>query len=140
RILYRLVLLVVPIYNADGNERFDPMNRLTQLGPDAGVGSRVNARHLDLNRDYMKLESVEAQALVGNLFTSWLPHAIVDGHTTDGSRLRWVLTYGTAQNPAGDPYPIQYATDFLLPAARLLVRKRTGWDLGPYGNSLDPSH
>ena len=140
RLLEKVILLVVPIYNADGNERFDAMNRLTQLGPEGSVGERVNARGLDLNRDYMKLEAVEAQALVGTLFGRWLPHAIIDGHTTDGSRLRWVLTYGAPQNPAGHAAPIAYTRDRLLPAARDLVLRRTGWGIGPYGNFTDPAH
>ena len=48
-ILDRLTLLVVPLFNADGNDRIDPQNRKLeiehfrgQIGP-AGVGTRENA-------------------------------------------------------------------------------------------------
>jgi murein tripeptide amidase MpaA len=47
-----VVLIAVPIYNADGNEKFGPQetNRGSQNGPEM-VGVRANAQNLDLNRD-----------------------------------------------------------------------------------------
>lgn len=50
----------------------------------AGVGTRENSKGLDLNRDYMKLDSQEARSLVG-LMNKWDPHVLVDLHTTNGS-------------------------------------------------------
>ena len=66
-LLDRMVIVIAPNYNADGNEAVDVMNRTAQYGPIAGVGSRENAKKLDLNRDYMKLESAEARALAARL-------------------------------------------------------------------------
>ena len=60
------------------------MNRTAQNGPVAGVGTRENGKGLDLNRDYMKLDTVEARSLVG-LMNKWDPHVLVDLHTTNGS-------------------------------------------------------
>ena len=54
--LSSLILLIAPIYNADGNERMALDNRPYQLGPVGGMGTRRNAQGLDLNRDHMKLE------------------------------------------------------------------------------------
>src|SRR5690606_38689136 len=48
-----LIVLVAPIYNADGNERFAPDNRPGQDGPQE-MGIRANAQGLDLNRDWVK--------------------------------------------------------------------------------------
>ena len=59
--LDKLILLVAPIFNADGNERISPENRRDQPGPAQGVGIRPNGQNLDLNRDSMKLESPETQ-------------------------------------------------------------------------------
>ena len=66
-LLDRMVIVIAPIYNIDGNEGIDVMNRTAQYGPVAGVGRRENIKGLDLNRDYMKLESAEARALAARL-------------------------------------------------------------------------
>src|SRR5512147_1292478 len=58
-----VVLLINPIYNADGNERVSVANRGTQNGPVGGMGQRANAQNLDLNRDCTKLETSEARSL-----------------------------------------------------------------------------
>src|SRR5207245_4999970 len=63
-LLKDLVLVFAPIFNADGNERISKENRRAQVGPAEGVGVRANAQGLDLNRDFVKLESPEVQALV----------------------------------------------------------------------------
>ena len=39
--LQSMVLLIAPIYNADGNERFAPNNRGRQNGPMGGQGQRA---------------------------------------------------------------------------------------------------
>src|SRR5262245_20803938 len=64
-LLEKLIILVAPIYNADGNEKISVNNRTAQNGPVGGVGTRENAKGYDLNRDYMKLETPEANALIG---------------------------------------------------------------------------
>src|SRR6184192_1328192 len=81
----RMTILIAPIYNADGNEKISTSNRKTQVGPMNGVGMRENGQGLDLNRDYMKLESPEARGLVRNVFERWDPLVTVDLHTTNGS-------------------------------------------------------
>ncbi|HTH26375.1 MAG TPA: M14 family zinc carboxypeptidase, partial [Vicinamibacterales bacterium] len=94
----QMVFLIAPDYNADGNEKITPMNRTQQNGPVAGVGTRENSKGLDLNRDYMKLDSAEARALVG-LMNKWDPHVAVDLHTTNGSYHANHLTYSPILNP-----------------------------------------
>ena len=83
-LLSKLTILLAPIYNADGNEKITTDNRVAQNGPIGGVGVRENSQRFDLNRDYIKLESPEAQSLVG-LFNRWDPLVSVDLHTTNGS-------------------------------------------------------
>ncbi|MFG0330605.1 MAG: M14 family metallopeptidase [Phycisphaerales bacterium] len=136
--LDEMVLLIAPIYNADGNERFSVENRPGQLGPARGMGQRPNAQGLDLNRDYIKLESPEARALV-RLLTDWDPHLTIDTHTTNGSRHRYVLTFDAPLNPSGFKPSIEFVRDELLPQVSQRLRDRTGYATFFYGN-FDEKH
>jgi predicted deacylase len=132
-LLDKLVILVAPIYNADGNERISPNNRTAQNGPIGGVGTRENARGYDLNRDYMKLETPEANALVG-LFNRWDPHLIVDLHTTNGSYHGYHLTYAPTLNPNADPRLIAFGRNKMLPAVTRAMLRAHKFRTYYYGN------
>lgn len=128
----RLVLVVAPIYNADGNERIRPENRPLQLGPIHGMGQRPNAQGLDLNRDMMKLASPEARALVAAL-DAYAVDALLDLHTTNGSTHAYHLTYAPGLAP-DTPRPIDaYLRTTLLPYATAEMR-RSGMEIEHYGN------
>jgi len=138
-LLDSIVLLVVPIYNADGNERMGPgdQNRPGQNGP-ALVGQNPNGLWLNLNRDYVKLEAPETRA-AAELIAAWDPDLFVDLHTTNGSYHGYVLTYAPGLNPNSNP-----ATDFVrnrfLPVVRERMQRRHGEQTFSYGNfrSQDP--
>jgi len=129
-----LIIILAPIYNADGNDMFGPVarNRPGQVGPEE-VGQRRNALDLDLNRDYVKLDTPEARALVGFL-TEWDPHLTIDTHTTNGSYHRYTITYAAPQNPSGATEPIEFVRDQLLPEVTDRLRERTGYETFFYGN------
>ena len=99
RWLKNCVLIIAPNYNADANDRMGKKNRPGQLGPQNGMGRRENAQDLDLNRDFLKLESPEARNLVKLIDTS-NPHLFIDCHTTNGSKHQYALTYDVPHNPA----------------------------------------
>jgi hypothetical protein len=132
-LLKRLIVLVVPIYNADGNERISVTNRTEQNGPIGGVGVRENAQRLDLNRDFMKLDSPEARALVG-LLNQWDPHISVDLHTTDGSYHGYHLTYSIPLNPATDPALADFHRNKMMPALGNAMLKKHHFRTYYYGN------
>jgi dipeptidyl aminopeptidase/acylaminoacyl peptidase len=132
-LLKDLVVLVVPILNADGNEKIDPKNRPTQNGPVEGVGIRANAAGFDLNRDFVKLETPEVRALAKTI-NRWDPAVVVDMHTTNGSRHRYTLTYDGPRHPAGDPDMIAAVRDKWLPAITAAMEKETGYKSTFYGN------
>ena len=137
-LLEHLVLLVVPNYNADGNDKMDPNNRRGQHGPERGMGERANGQGLDLNRDWTKLEAPETRAFVA-LLNEWDPHLVIDTHTTNGSQHRYSLTYAAPQNPAGDGDSLEFVRDQLLPAVGERLLARTGYDTCFYGN-FDRAH
>ncbi|HVZ77459.1 MAG TPA: M14 family metallopeptidase [Gemmatimonadaceae bacterium] len=124
-VLDSLVLVVVPIYNADGNDSLGPQarNRAEQDGPE-DIGQRANAQGLDLNRDYVKAEAPETRASLA-MFNAWDPDVFLDLHTTDGSFHGYALTYAASLNPAAK-WTGPFTMDTLLPAVRrnLLVRDR----------------
>jgi hypothetical protein len=128
-----IVLIAVPIYNADGNERFAPqsVNRTEQNGPEK-VGVRANAQNLDLNRDYVKAEAPETRASLA-MFNAWDPDVFVDLHTTDGSFHGYALTYSPSLSPAA-VFGGVYARDSLLPVLRSRMRARDGFEVFDYGN------
>ncbi len=101
-VLEQVILLVVPVYNVDGHENVGH-SRINQDGPEAGMGFRTSSLGQDLNRDFVKLDSVEAQALVGSLIEAWEPDLLIDDHTTDGADHQYHLTYGMDGGPWAEP-------------------------------------
>ncbi|HLG58039.1 MAG TPA: M14 family metallopeptidase [Vicinamibacterales bacterium] len=132
-LLRSAVWLFAPIYNADGNERGNLENRFEQNGPIGGVGTRENANGLDLNRDFMKLETSEARALVAVL-TRWNPDVVIDLHTTNGSHHAYHLTYAPGLNPNTDSRIVGYARGRLLPTVRDQMERRHRFRSYYYGN------
>lgn len=128
-----LVLIMAPIYNADGNEIVNLFNRPRQNGPIGGMGQRPNAQGLDLNRDHMKMRSPEARSLI-RLMNEYDPHVSIDLHTTNGTRHGYMLTYSPALNPNTDPSIDNLLRNELLPEVRQNVMDDTGWDTYYYGN------
>jgi len=129
----QLVILIVPNYNADGNEKVNVQNRTAQYGPVAGVGTRENGKGLDLNRDYIKLDSLEARALVG-LINKWDPHVLVDLHTTNGSYHANHLTYSPILNPNADARLIEFTRERMLAPIREAMLRNHKWRTYYYGN------
>jgi hypothetical protein len=131
--LQSMVLLIAPIYNADGNERVTLTNRGRQNGPVGGMGQRPNAQDLDLNRDHMKLDSPEGRSLV-KMMNEYDPHVSMDLHTTNGSYHAYHLTYAPPLNPSTDPAIIGFLRKEWLPAFTKTIKSKYGWDYYYYGN------
>lgn len=132
-LLDSVVLLVVPIYNTDGNEAWAPgdINRPGQNGP-AIVGRRANGQGLDLNRDYTKFEAPETRASA-ELIDRWNPHLFIDLHTTNGSYHGYALTWSPGLNPNRTPIN-DYVQDDFLPEIRKRMQRRHRQETFPYGN------
>jgi hypothetical protein len=130
------VVLVVPIFNADGNDKLGKNRR--DKGPEL-AGVRHNGQYLDLNRDYTKLETPEVRGLV-RLLREWDPVLLVDMHTTNGSYHREPVTYTTGGNPNGAKALADYMWRSLFPAVARSLRETHGWDSVPYGSFVDAEH
>lgn len=135
-LLGKMVMLVAPIYNADGNEKWGPVarNRPSQDGP-AQVGVRPNGQGFDLNRDAIKAESPEMRGLLQHVYNTWDPDVMMDLHTTNGTRHGYDLTYSPPLNPNTAPGIIKISRDELIPSVRRTFLQRHKLPLFDYGNA-----
>src|SRR5262245_22544422 len=144
-LLEQMVLLVVPLFNPDGNDRISPENRKLdlahlegQIGPDSGVGTRTNASGINLNRDYMRHGAPEMRLLQSRVCQTWKPHLTVDCHSTNGSVHRFDLTFDVPPTIAsGRAEPILFMRERMLPAVRREVKSQWGRDTFWYGNFMN---
>ena len=99
--LEHIAILFVPAFNVDGHERFGRWNRPNQNGPEE-TGWRTTAQNVNLNRDYMKADSPEMQALLG-LLCEWDPIICADLHVTDGADFEPDISLQAEPINQGDP-------------------------------------
>lgn len=103
-LLEDVIVIALPLVNPDGGE----------------VRRRTNEAGFDMNRDYVKLESQEIQALVTRVMNQWTPDIHVDGH--HGGSAPYVITYQGTLNPAADSALRAYPYDVIFPKIREAVR------------------
>jgi hypothetical protein len=127
-----VVLLINPIYNADGNEKIALTNRGSQNGPIGGMGQRANAQNYDLNRDFMKVDAPETRSFE-LLMSRYDPHIFVDLHTTDGSAHAYQITYAPPLHPATAAGVVDVLRNGLLPAVTKAIRAKDDMDYYYYG-------
>jgi len=128
-LLDRAVVVVIPIYNLDGHERFGPYNRINQNGPEQ-MGWRTTAQNLNLNRDYVKADTPETRAWLA-LWNRWLPDFFFDNHVTDGADYQFDTTYDIATGPDVDSGIAQWITAALVPDMEKSVAS-SGHLISPY--------
>ncbi|HJW43356.1 MAG TPA: M14 family metallopeptidase [Geothrix sp.] len=144
-LLADLTLVVVPLFNPDGNDAIHPGNRKLhlpklsgQLGPESGVGTRVNAAKINLNRDYLRMQGEEMRLLQTRVCQPWAPDLTIDNHATNGSVHRFSMTYDIPHTvDSGREEPIAYMRDRLLPPVTAAMKANHGLDTGWYGNFVE---
>jgi murein tripeptide amidase MpaA len=136
RLIEPAVLVVIPVYNVDGHERVGRYNRINQNGPEE-MGWRTTGVNLNLNRDYMKADTVEARAFL-RLFERWRPDLLVDNHVSDGADYQYDTTYKFNDGPSLFPALSEWIVKRLEP---YLVKSVTdaGPVIGPYLTFADDS-
>lgn len=133
-LLDHAVVLIIPIYNADGHERFGPYNRINQNGPEQ-MGWRTQSQNLNLNRDYMKADAPETRAFL-KLWNRWLPDFFVDDHVTDGADYQYDVTYALDTGPDVDPALAGWQRETLAPYMEQSVTA-AGHKIAPYVSPAD---
>ncbi|MGZ8866820.1 MAG: M14 family metallopeptidase [Thermoanaerobaculia bacterium] len=113
-LLDRANFLFVPILSVDAHERASQFGRINQRGPEV-MGWRTNARNLNLNRDYSKLDTEEVRSIVGAI-NRWSPDLYIDLHVTDGSDYQYDITYGWNTTTGWSPSITQWMQTTLKPS------------------------
>ena len=131
--LGRTVLVYIPIYNVDGALNRQDTSRVNQNGPEA-FGFRGNARHLDLNRDFIKADSLDTRTFT-QVFTRWDPDVMVDTHTSNGADYQHVVTLIATQPDKLGGRTGAHLREAMLPALYADMAAR-GFPMCPYVNPL----
>ena len=122
------IVIIAPIFNVDGTDTFVTQDGSLGSATPHILGVRENAAGLDLNRDAVKLQTVEANGLY-RMFNEWDPVLFLDGHLMSRVNHGYANTYGTVTVPAAHPGPREYVHDRLFPAVRNRVRQRFGLEV-----------
>jgi len=131
--LGRTVLVYIPIYNVDGALMRGNTSRVSQDGPE-DFGFRGNALQLDLNRDFIKADSLNTRCFT-QLFMRWDPDVMVDTHTSNGADYQHVLTLIATQPDKLGGRTGAHLRESMLPALYADMTAR-GFDMCPYVNPV----
>ncbi|HET9503277.1 MAG TPA: M14 family metallopeptidase, partial [Hymenobacter sp.] len=128
-LLAKVTVVIVPVYNVDGMLNRNSTTRVNQDGP-REYGFRGNARHLDLNRDYVKQDSRNARSFAA-LFQKWRPEVFVETHTSNGADYQYTMTLIPTQHNKLAPALGTYLQKDLLPALYAGMEQKH-WPMTPY--------
>ena len=140
--LEHLTLVIVPLFNPDGNDALAPHNRRLDLPrlsgqPGPVVGTRTQSQGINLNRDYMQQRSAEMRLFQRHVWLAWKPDLTIDNHATNGSVHRMAMTVDVPHTVAsGQRAPIDFMRNRLVPDVISAVARRgivSGW----YGNFIE---
>lgn len=127
------IILFCPNFNPDGNDQLSDNSRRNQDGSPKLTGERASGEGFDLNREGLKLEALEAKALVKNVLNRWDPALLVDLHTDNGSWHGYSVNYAPAFQSVGSAAPTKYTMENILPWARQDILDRTGMETWWHG-------
>ncbi|MGH8050086.1 MAG: M14 family zinc carboxypeptidase [Arenimonas sp.] len=131
--LGRTAFLFIPIYNVDGCWNRQNTSRVNQEGPEL-FGFRANGRNLDLNRDFIKCDSLAAQVF-NRFFSSWDPDVMVDTHTSNGADYFYTMTLIQTQADKLGEKLGGFLRNTMLPKIYQDMEAR-GWPTCPYVNPV----
>jgi hypothetical protein len=112
-LLDRVAIVILPVYNIGGAISRSGTFRANQNGPEQH-GFRGNAKNLDLNRDFIKCDSRNAQSFV-RWFVSWSPELFIDTHTSNGADYQYVMTLIETQRDKLNPVLSSFMTEKITP-------------------------
>lgn len=133
-LLQNQIIIFVPIYNVDGNDKMEKGLRASQENSPLETGTRENGQGLDLNRDGVKMEAPETKGMITNVLNLWDPQLTVDLHTTNGTWHGYSLTWAPGYLSSGESGPYNYLNDVMLPLITKNAKEKYDLNLGPFGD------
>jgi hypothetical protein len=85
------VLAIIPAYNVGGMMVRSGTSRANQNGPEE-YGFRGNAQNLDLNRDFVKMDS-KNMFTFAKIYHALEPDIFIDTHVSNGADYQYVVSY-----------------------------------------------
>ena len=128
-LLDNTVICIIPVYNVGGCLYRSHFHRTNQPGPYAS-GYRGNYKNLDLNRDFVKMDTENARSFAG-ITRTWDPDVVLDTHTTNGSDHQYVITLIPAQHNSMQADLGKFFNEEMVPALYARM-KETPYELIPY--------
>lgn len=123
------VIAIIPAYNVGGMFNRSGTSRANQDGP-VEYGFRGNAQNLDLNRDFIKMDSENAKTFA-SIYQALDPDVFVDNHVSNGADYQYTLTLITSLKERLEPDIRTITYNKLLPDLTVSLKKRK-WDWIPY--------
>lgn len=125
------VLTTIPVYNIGGALNRNSGTRTNQNGPKS-YGFRGNARNYDLNRDFIKSDTKNAETFA-KIFHLVQPDVFIDNHVSNGADYQYTLTHlFTQHNKLGGELG-KYLHEEMHPQLENLLKAKN-WDITPYVN------
>lgn len=125
---------IIPAYNVGGMINRSSSSRANQDGPEE-YGFRGNAQNLDLNRDFIKMDSKNMFAFA-KIFHGLDPDVFIDTHVSNGADYQYTLTYIASVKERMAPTIADLTHEHFLPMlSEKLTKKKT--ELVSYVNLID---
>jgi hypothetical protein len=125
------VFIMIPFFNVGGTLNRSSYSRANQNGPKA-YGFRGNARNLNLNRDFIKLDAKNTHTFV-DIFQRWNPDVYIENHVSNGADYQHVLTYLATQADKLGGQLGSYLRKQMIPDLKQKMKVKK-WDIIPYVN------
>lgn len=126
------VTAIITGYNVGGMKNRGSYSRANQVGPEEH-GFRGNAQNLDLNRDFIKMDS-KNMFTFATIFQGLDPDIFVDTHTSNGADYQYTLTYIAPIKEKLAPSIKDILFDEVLPELKQSLPEKWGYDLMTYVN------
>ena len=133
-LLDSLIIILVPIYNTDSNDKMAKGLRPSQEDSPPETGERESSEGYDLNRDGIKMDAIETRSLITQVINPWDPQVFVDIHTTNGTWHAYSLTWAPSYFSAGAYQSFDYTLNKMLPTIADSMKSKYNLLTGPYGD------